>query len=322
MVDFFDYLYWKIPRKSDLFNKLRVYSMLRFFVRVLSNILIPIYFRFTKYNIQYRLNSNNDKKKRIIVSLTSFPVRINRLWLVVETLFRQSVKPDMIILWLSRKQFSSLEELPCNLLEQQKRGLRIELRDDDLRSHKKYFYMLKEYPDDIMIIVDDDIFYRTDMISTLVASYKENHNSIIANYAFKMLYDKNGNLLPYNKWINNNYISDSLCGYDIFFGSGGGTLFPINSLNKLVCSSMDFMHICPLADDVWLNAMCRINDYPVLRTAYNSLCLPVLNKNDIRLTTYNVLGEQNDIQILSVRNYCLKKLGIDPFVSTQKRAQS
>ena len=51
--------------------------------------------------------------------------------------------------------------------------MKIEFKDEDLRSHKKYYYTIKEYPDDIMITVDDDIFYRSDMIAKLMAYHKK-----------------------------------------------------------------------------------------------------------------------------------------------------
>ena len=42
------------------------------------------------------------RKENIIVSLTSYPKRIGTVWLTIETLLRQSVKPDEIILWLAQ----------------------------------------------------------------------------------------------------------------------------------------------------------------------------------------------------------------------------
>ena len=66
------------------------------------------------------------------------------------------MKPDEIILWLAEEQFNGIDSLPKALLEQQKRGLTIRFCDD-LRSHKKYYYTMQEYPRDIVILVDDDI---------------------------------------------------------------------------------------------------------------------------------------------------------------------
>ena len=45
-----------------------------------------------------------------------------------------------------------------NCLDQQKRGLTIRFCED-LKAHKKYYYAFKEYPDDIVITVDDDVIY-------------------------------------------------------------------------------------------------------------------------------------------------------------------
>lgn len=75
------------------------------------------------------------REQKIIVSLTSFPKRIDTLWITIETLLRQSMKPDEIILWLAEEQFNGIDSLPKALLEQQKRGLTIRFCDD-LRSHK------------------------------------------------------------------------------------------------------------------------------------------------------------------------------------------
>ena len=153
MVNVFDKLYSSIENKNTILQKIKFYSLLRFSIRVIANIIIPIYFTCTKHNKKYRLKNVETEGNRIIVSLTSFPARINNLWLVIETIFRQTVKPDMIILWLSKEQFSNIDSLPKRLLKQRERGLKIELRDGDLRSHKKYYYTVQEYPNDIMITI-------------------------------------------------------------------------------------------------------------------------------------------------------------------------
>ena len=54
-------------------------------------------------------------------------------------------------MWLAKEQFENIEDLPQELKEQQKRGLTIRFCDD-LRSHKKYYYVLQENPNDIVAI--------------------------------------------------------------------------------------------------------------------------------------------------------------------------
>ena len=64
---------------------------------------------------KYGLN-RKPREKKVIVSFTSYPKRIGDVWLVAETLLRQSCKPDKVILWLADSQFpGGLADLPPRL---------------------------------------------------------------------------------------------------------------------------------------------------------------------------------------------------------------
>ncbi len=310
MVNWFDKLYSSIINRNSFLNKIRFYSVLRFIIRSTANIALPIYFKLTFKNINYTLEVPKNKENRIIVTLTSFPARINKLWLVIETIFRQTTKPDIIILWLSKEQFPHLSSLPQNLLNMQKRGLKIELRDGDLRSHKKYYYVLQEFPKDTMITIDDDIFYRNNMIETLLEYSEKYPECIISNFSHKII-RKNNKIESYKKWIKNIKYEDS--GFDLFFGSGGGTLFPVNSLYSEVLNTEIFMSICSKADDVWLNVMARLNNTSIIKTDYYSAILPVINVNNRTLASMNI-EYGNDKQITAVRKYYMNTLNLDPFI--------
>lgn len=57
--------------------------------------------------------------------------------MVIETILSQSIKPDKVILYLSKVQFPRLEEdLPDSLLNMKARGLDIRFVEGDIRSHK------------------------------------------------------------------------------------------------------------------------------------------------------------------------------------------
>lgn len=308
MINFFSDKYSSIINKSTFLTRIRYYSTQRFLIRLLANIVLPIYFKLTANNLNYRIKLFSGGKCDILVSLTSFPARINRVWLTVETILRQTYKPDKIILWLSKEQFPNFDNLPKNLLNLQNRGLKIELRDGDLKSHKKYYYTLQEYPNDIMITIDDDIYYRMNMLETLISYSNVYPNCIISNYS--NLITRKGLILDnYTNWKS---LKKESIGYDVFFGSGGGTLFPASCFHQDVLNHDVFIKICKNADDVWLNAMCRLNSKYVVKTDYNSSLLPVLNKQNITLASTNLSGE-NDIQIKLVIEYCKDKFGVDPF---------
>lgn len=84
-------------------------------------------------------------QKNLIVSLTSFPARIEYVWMVVETIKRQTVLPEKIILWLSVDQFPSMESVPKTLLNEQNEMFEIRMVNDDIRSYKKYYYAMKYF---------------------------------------------------------------------------------------------------------------------------------------------------------------------------------
>lgn len=310
MVNFFDTLYTKVPIKRNFLDRIRFYSALRFSLRTMANLILPLYFKLTSKNKKYSLPICEKTSSRYIVSFTSFPARINKVWMVVETILRQTHKPDMIILWLSQEQFPTINSVPHNLLKLRERGLEIRICEGDLRSYKKFYYTLLDYPNDYFITIDDDIFYRSDMISTLFKYHKCNESAVISNYAHGTKWSEEGELLNYLNWEVN--INDARVQSNLFFGSGGGTLFPPHSLYPEVLNKTVFMELCPNADDVWLNVMCRINNTSIVKTDYYSIVLPIQNNSNIKLSSTN-MSTGNDIQIDAVREYCKSKFNIDPF---------
>lgn len=312
MVDFFSNTYDLTIPKSKLLDKLRFYTFFRVIIRISANIIIPLYFILTRYNSKYSILNDNSKSPKVIISLTSFPDRINRVWLVIESLLRQNEKPDRIILWLSKDQFENFDKLPKSLIHLQNRGLEIRLCDDDLRSHKKYFYAMQEFRADFILTVDDDVFYHSELIKNLVRLNKRYPKAICCNCVSKIEI-KNGDIVPYLSWSD--VFSEQKPSAELMPIGVGGVLYPPNSMSIEVFNVEVFKETCFLADDIWLNIMARLHRTQVAKTNYDSFYLPVMNKNNMTLNSINNIEGQNDVQINAVRNYCLSKLKIDPFQS-------
>jgi hypothetical protein len=309
MVDFFDGLYTSIGNRNNLLKKIRYYSILRVIVRFCANIIVPIYFILTPGKKRYSLLNSPYSEKRLIVSLTSFPERINRLWVVIETLLRQQRKPDMIILWLSLDQFPTLLSLPQSLISLQKRGLIIRLCTDDLRSHKKYYYVMKEFPMDYIITVDDDVIYNSQLLSFLIKLNQKFPKAICCNHASRIIV-KDGYIVSYKEWEIVKYQQDP--SIEIMPIGVGGILYPPNSLHHDVFQVDVFKKYCFLADDIWLNLMARLQGTSVAKTAYSSHYLPIINFKNITLNSKNINEKLNDKQLNSMREYYDSKSGIDP----------
>jgi len=201
--------------------------------------------------------------------------------------------------------------LPKRLLKLRERGLEIEICEGDLRSHKKYVYTLKKFPNSDFITVDDDFLYPSSLIEELVVESKKDSSFIYCHRAHKMT-TSNGKLDPYVKWVKE--FKEESTSDNIFFTSGGGTLFPAHSLNEEATNEKVFMDICRLADDVWLNAMRKLQAAPIhkIHSKY-SVNIPILITSNISLSSENVDENQNDTQIKAVRKHYLNILSKDIF---------
>ena len=271
------------------------------------NIFLPLYFRITQGYSTHKVKGELYSNERIIISLTSFPARIGKVWLTIESLLRQKMKPDMIILWLSKEQFPDIDSLPQRLRNLQERGLVIKLKEGDIRSYKKYQYTIEEYPDATIILADDDFIYDTDLVSSLMQAHFEEPNVVCARYGYRMKRDNNGHISSYLLWTS---ISEpTTASSDVFFGSGGGTLFTRAIMYKDIIDIDLARELCPTADDIYLNAMARLNDTKIRFVSGKYVLAQISIEDNVTLASTNI-GEicQNDIQINKLNEYYLRTL--------------
>ena len=203
---------------------------------------------------EYGLNQET-RNPKIIVSLTTFPARINTVYKTISTLLQQTVKPDKVVLWLAEEQFPE-KNLPENLTNLEQYGLVIKWCED-IKSFKKLIPSLREFPEDIIITADDDIFYPANFVESLYSLYLQNPHCINANRAFLVKKRKDKTYMMKSR----SYVFDStyLPRYSNEFMTGYGTLFPPKSLHSDVFREDIFMKIIPTNDDVWFWAMALKN---------------------------------------------------------------
>ena len=232
-----------------------------------------------------------NKKKReqkLIVSMTSFPARIDNVWLTVESLFQQSMKADEIILWLAEEQFDGKESLPKNLLAAEKRGLTIRFCDD-LKSHKKYNYAMQEYPDDLIVLTDDDTFYPRDMLEKLYQLHKKYPEDIISSTS--AILPGGLKTLP-SKWHAPDMDCELIHSRIAQPFTGQGTLYPPKSLSAFTFQKEIFMSICPYADDLWLLFMAAIANTAVT-VVYPYRDIPVTIYGTGKNSLWQINGKEN-----------------------------
>lgn len=199
----------------------------------------------------------NYPKPQLIISLTSYPARINTVNQTIQSLLNQSMKADKVILWLALEQFPNKEaDLPQQLLDLRKSGLTIDWYHD-IKSYKKLIPALKKYPDAIVVTADDDLLYQKDWLLNLYHAYLQDKKTIWCHRAHRIILDKHGKMLPYNLWKK--CVTKNIPSARNFPTTGGGVLYPPQTFYKDVLDEKRFMDIAPTADDIWFWTMIVLN---------------------------------------------------------------
>ncbi len=113
--------------------------------------------------------------EKIIVSLTSYGERLNNLPVVLDTIYAQTLPPDLVVLNLA------YEEIIPNEVEDYLQNHNVEInRVPDTKVYKKIIPTIKKYPKDCIISIDDDWLYPTTMIEDFMSTHRNFPNNPIS----------------------------------------------------------------------------------------------------------------------------------------------
>lgn len=135
---------------------------------------------------------------KTIVSLTTYPKRIDKVHLTIESLLAQKYRDYSVILWLSQEEICE-KNLSKSLQRLRKRGLIIKFVEGNIKSYKKHINALKEYPYSTIITADDDVMYPHCWLGRLLEEQEKYPNTIICYRGHDLKVDKKGNLVSYNE---------------------------------------------------------------------------------------------------------------------------
>lgn len=173
--------------------------------------------------------------ERIIVTLTTWSKRMGNIPTVLNTIFAQTLPPDLVVLNLAYDEVIP-EEINCYL---EKHSIEIN-RVEDTKVYKKLIPTLKKYPNDCIISVDDDWLYPKGMIEDFVNMH---------------------NLFPENPISGNREVV-----YGIQCHCGCASLTKaryfgdfLNQIDK------DLIKNCP-SDDLVYSYLCNLTGHPYVRT--------------------------------------------------------
>ena len=255
------------------------------------------------------LLKNNEviNSPNLIVSLTSYGRRVSSgvVYYTLISLLKQTKTPNRIILWLADNEWND-EISPPRLKSLRKCGIEIKYCDD-IRSYKKLIPTLLEFPDDIILTVDDDIYYSSRLVERLHSAFLHDKNKIYCTKALTPSFNRDGTIKPYKLWV-----SPSKSKFNSHFLlpiGAGGILYPPKSLYNDTCKKDLFTNLCPSADDLWFWIMalkqeterCQVSDNIGKNYSFDNL-YQYFHKGSA-LTHTNKNDGNNDCQIAKVLKY-------------------
>ena len=197
-------------------------------------------------------SKSDDKKldnKTLIISMTSFPPRIKFVKLSFISIIKQKIDPTLYhcVLVLSISEFLNKElDLPKDLLDLiYLEGIEIIWYYKNIRSHKKLIPTIKKYPNNPILIIDDDTLREEGFIKTFLDDHKKYPNDIIFGYS-RYVFNEN------YQFVGKNKIKESE--YNLARPSNGlaGTLYPAHTFtDKRFFDENIFMKLSPSSDESW-----------------------------------------------------------------------
>lgn len=246
------------------------------------------------------------KNKKVIVTLTSWSGKIHNAYLAIRSLLNQTLPPNEIVLWLAEEEFtdkqipSTLSTLVDNEL------LTVKCHPTNIRSAKKLIPALMDptLNTEMLVTADDDIVYKSDWLQELVAAHLKEPEAIIAHRARAVQFEESGALKPYSNWRLQNTKADAE-GKLLFTTSGGGMLFPPNSLHSGAADSDLFMKLTPTGDDIFWFVHALMHGTKIVLTENPQTVIADINGEEeqaISLWATNQLGA-NDAMLQAILNH-------------------
>lgn len=262
--------------------------------RVVRKLVNPLERAYCEHlDLRVMKNNKSIQEESVIVSLTTFPARIEYVHLAIKSLLNQTVKPGKIILWLAEEQFQDIE-IPEQLRNLCEYGLEIRYCKENIMAHKKYYYAMREFPEHKIVTYDDDIIYPEDSLEKLLRMHKQYPDAIICNRG-REIKIKEGAVATYNYWKVSGRVPKGVPSYKVMASTGAGTLYPPHCMPEETFDIEKIRRLALTADDLWMKVMSIKGQIPVVKsqTRTKALCVSK-GKQDITLAHKNVDGYLND----------------------------
>lgn len=236
---------------------------------------------------------------KIVVSLTTYGERTKTVYKTIMSLVNQEMKPERLVLWLDENEYDP-DTLPVELKKLCQEVDFFEISYcENLKSHKKYYYSVKECPNNIVVTADDDVYYPSSWLGDLYHAYLQYPECVCCTNAHKMRLTEEYLIDSYHKWeylVPDEGPDMLLCPIGV-----GGVLYPPNVFHQDVLDKDFIIYNCLNGDDLWLRIMTLLNGVKVVHVNnYPYTFLAIKGSQKSALSKENVCNHKNDEQLSNI----------------------
>ena len=226
-------------------------------------------------------------KEEIIVSMTTWPPRKECCVVAIQSIIQQEhSEPVHFVLVLSRDEFSEDDDL---VAEMKRLGVEVIWDDGNIKSHKKLMPTLERYPNNPILVVDDDQQQREGWLQAFIDEHKAHPNDIIYGHSSSIVEVVNGRIVEGISQRGFHTHPGQRTYNEKPANGAAGTLYPSHTFtDERFFDRHLFMRLTPTSDETWQWA-CAVMSGKTFR------CLPRCNhplpigRNENALIDVNML---------------------------------
>lgn len=251
---------------------------------ILCILLVLIYYKDYLRDLSFPIYSSSvivlDKRPRLVVSLTTSPRRIKHIQPVIDSIMKQTIKPDRIYLNLPNvfKRDNSVFQKPLPEFITNNPLVYVNWCEDMGPITKVLPTIeLEKDPETLILSIDDDIYYSPDHIELFLAFSKAYPNTCITGTSY-MHYDKEDN----QDIQQNNY---GLEGIAVELVEGfSGVLYRKEFLENINTQWLK-ENACKFGDDFYISNELRRKNIPIIKIGWRYLPIMKIKPLDYGLNS-------------------------------------
>lgn len=263
-------------------------------IRILISLVLVCIFSFFAYSM---MKKPEQKQTEIWISLTTIPSRLSTLPRTLASLKNQTLPADRINLCIPRfcKKENKPYELPAEILNDPKISIVYCEKDYGPSTKLLGSLSIKSDPETIIITVDDDVIYPTDLIEKLVRRSEMHPNAAIGFCGWNVKDLLDGREQFYNNLVHEDRRNDLsfMTRVDVLEGFRG-ILTKRKFWDETVFDYSKAPKGAFYVDDVWISGHLEKRDVPRLAFKYDENRTLTNTETYYKIWPTSVIGPDND----------------------------